>query len=65
MVVGSCGDFIDRAVVDSPAYRALAMWSLLELVADFFGAIFVEWRFWKWIHDPPLKGDPPRDKKKP
>jgi len=40
------------------------MWALLELVADFFSAIFVNWRSLKWKRDPPLKGDPPRDKKK-
>lgn len=34
------------------------MWSLLM---DFLASIAVEWRVWKWTHDPPLKGDPPDD----
>jgi hypothetical protein len=40
------------------------MWSLL---LDFLASIALEWRLWKWIHDPPLKGDRPRqpDDKKP
>jgi len=32
------------------------MWSLDVLVQA-----LSEWRLWKWIHDPPLKGDPPDD----
>jgi hypothetical protein len=40
------------------------MWSLL---LDFLGETFFQWRLWKWIHDPSLKGDPPRERedKKP
>jgi hypothetical protein len=40
------------------------MWSLL---ADLLASIAFEWRIWKWIHDPPLKGDRPResDERKP
>jgi hypothetical protein len=40
------------------------MWSLL---LDFLASVAVEWRLWKWIHHPPLKGDRRResDDKKP
>jgi hypothetical protein len=40
------------------------MWSLL---LRFFLRAACAWLLWKWIHDPPLKGDPPRqpeDKKR-
>jgi hypothetical protein len=30
------------------------MWSL---VLDLLASTVFEWRLWKWIHDPPLKGD--------
>ena len=36
------------------------MWALL---LQFLAETVFEWRLWKWIHDPPLKGDqrpPPR-----
>jgi hypothetical protein len=33
------------------------MWSLLS---DLLGSVFLQWRLWKWIHDPPLKGDRPK-----
>ena len=36
------------------------MWSLL---LDFLASMAVEWRIWKWIHDPPLKGDRPQSGK--
>jgi hypothetical protein len=40
------------------------MWSLL---LDLLGSTLFQWRLWKWIHDPPLKGDRPRqaEDKKP
>lgn len=31
---------------------------------DLLASIAFEWRIWKWIHDPPLKGDPPSETKK-
>ena len=37
------------------------MWSLL---LDFLSDVFVQWRLWKWIHDPTLKGDRHRDSDK-
>ena len=57
VVVGSRSDFLHRSLVEPPTYGAVEMWSLL---LDFLSSIFVEWRLWKWIHDPPLKGDRPR-----
>jgi hypothetical protein len=30
---------------------------MLELLLNLIASISLEWRLWKWIHDPPLKGD--------